>query len=98
MDSIKDLYSILITISKKSNSQYFELIELSSYEKFYDEYKNNEIFCNSIYRFMINISRDLNIELDKIFYIRNNDECIKGACYYANKILDCLNNQDKASD
>jgi hypothetical protein len=101
---LKQLYDKLILISLKNNNKYkiidsyFVYIELSSYENFINSYKDSPIFCNSTYRYIINITRGLNICINKIFAVRVDSECIKGSNYYADLILEFLNNQNMASD
>jgi hypothetical protein len=100
MDIINQLYLKLIKISLKNNNQYecinkyFEYIDLSSFENFLFDYINNPIFCNQIFRFMLNISKSLKIKIDKFYAVRINEECIKGEYYYANLILNFLEDKE----
>lgn len=100
---LEQLYKKLILILSKNKNKYkiidfyFEYIELSSSQNFINSYNESPIFCNSIYRYILNISRVLNICIDKIFLVRIDSECIKGSNYYADLILEFLNNQDMAS-
>lgn len=102
---LKQLFDTLIAILSKNNNKYkiidsyFVYIELSSYQNFLNSYKiNPSLFCNSTFRYILNISRNLNIYIDKIFKVRSNSECIKGSNYYTNLILKFLNNQDMTTD
>jgi len=102
---LKQLFHKLIAILSKNNNKYkiidsyFVFIKLSSYQNFLDSYKvNPSLFCNSTYRYILNILRNLNIYIDKIFYVRSDSECIKGSIYYTDLILKFLNNQDMTSD
>lgn len=101
---LKQLFNKLLLILSKNNNKYkiidsyFVYIELSSYENFINSYKESPIFCNSIYRYILNISRGLHISINKIFAVRSDPECIKGSNYYADLILEFLNNQDMAFD
>jgi hypothetical protein len=100
---LKQLYEKLILILLKNKNKYniidsyFEYIELSSYQNFINSYNESPIFCNSIYRYILNISRGLNICINKIFFVRKDSECIKGSNYYTDLILEFLNNEDKES-
>jgi PAS domain-containing protein len=104
MDKINQLYYKLNQILIKNDdkyhciNEYFEYINLSSIEVFLFDYQNNPIFCNQIFRFMLNITKSLKIKIDKFYAVRINEECINGAHYYADLILLFLENQYKAFD
>lgn len=97
------IYNKLNKIVIKNNNKietindYFYFIELSSLKKFLIAYQTDKTFCNSIYRFLNNISRNLNLPVNKFFAVRVDSECIKGMHYCADLILEYLNNQDMAS-
>ena len=101
---LKTLYDKLVLILSKNNNKYqiidsyFVYIELSSYQNFLNSYIENPTFCNSIYRYILNTSRILNLLTDKVFAVRIDSECIKGANYYSELILDFLNNQETLND
>ncbi len=95
---LKQLYDKLVLILSKNNNKhqiiddYLVYVNLESFDSFINDHSNDPTFFNSIYRYILNISRGLNLPTNMIFAVRINSECIKGSNYYADQILDFLSN------
>lgn len=93
---LKNVFLLLNQIqnNNKNNdyiiSFFLELLNLTTYDNFIKWFEHYSLASVTIYQYLVNISQYLNIKLVNHFSICNDSECIKGAIYYGNLIIEHL--------